>query len=118
MSNKVKFENVKLFAHEVASNGECWYLYSVGVSGKKANSDEWLNSFMNVKFKKGTPNIKNGTMVNLEGFLTVQERKDKNGNPYNQIVMQVMDYELCDNAQDDVYDEVDSFAEAEAEIPF
>lgn len=120
--NSIKFENVKLWHSEYGDGNEIRHSYSVGVSSKKKDSDDYNNTYLPVFFMKNTPILHNGSTVNLEGFLTCRVRRD--GSKY--IGMQVMKYEvLFDKDADDsnfTYDDADavndSFEQVEQEIPF
>lgn len=119
--NSIKFEGVKLWHNEYGQGNEIYHSYSVGVSSKKKDSNEYYNTYLPVFFMKNTPVIHNGSTVNLDGFLTCRVKKD--GTKY--IGMQVMKYEVLfdkDAGTDEDFGstggEFDSFEQAERDLPF
>ena len=54
------------------------YGYSMAVSKKKQNSDEWIRTYVPVSFRKGVT-VKNQTKIKvIDGWLSFYERKADN----------------------------------------
>jgi len=60
--------------------------------------------------------ISNGAKCDFSGFLSVEERPDKDGNTITEFVIVVMNATLTEGG--DPSEGVDSFAQAEMDIPF
>lgn len=89
MKNDLTFESVKVFARDY--NGK--KLYSLGVSGKKYQSDDWITAYMNVQFSRCTPPADKQVINITRAFLTPYE--DKEGKAQVKIV--VLAWEQADN---------------------
>ena len=95
-------------------NGE-FHRYSVSVS-KKTQDGKYVNAYIPVMFSKkadAPDKIENGTMCSIEGFMSVDSYTDKDGNERNQPMIIVMSVEFEDPTVG-----VDSFSQAEVDIPF
>ncbi len=88
-----------------------WYSYTVSIS-RKNDDGSYTNSYLPIRFTKrsGAPEkIENGAVCSIEGFMSVDSYKDKDGKEHNTPQIIVMSYEP---------DGADSFTEAEEDIPF
>lgn len=120
MGNTVIFKDTKIWRNDYEGSNGKYSIYSVSVS-KKKQDDTWANAYLKVKFSQGADapeHIPNGTVADLEGFLTTDVRKDKDGKERNQLMLMVMRMNIKDD--DGKYDvsEVDSFELADEECPF
>lgn len=97
-------------------DGNEFFRYTVGIS-KKTQDGKWLNAYMPVMFakKSGAPaRIENGTMCSIEGFVTVDSYKDREGKEHNTPMIVVMSARFDNNPED----MGDSFEQAAGDIPF
>lgn len=120
MSNTVIFKDTKIWRNEhKGQNGE-FYTYNVSIS--RQNRDEsWSNASLKVKFSQSADapeKISNGSIADLEGFLTVDSYTTKEGKEINRPMLMVMKLNLHNDERYDDFSEVDSFSKAESEIPF
>ena len=95
-------------------NGE-FYKYTTSIS-RKNDDGGYVNAYMPIRFarKCDVPEkIDNGAICAFEGFLSVESYKDKDGNERNQPMIVAMSVKF-----DDASIGVDSFSQAEVEIPF
>ena len=119
----VKGESVKLWVNpREGRNGNTWNDYSVGISSKRQDGG-YDNASIKVKFssKLNVPkDIPNGTMIDFAGFVKPDIYKDRNGNEVKRdmyMITQVKFHDLYEN-NGPTYDDIDSFSEAEDDIPF
>lgn len=90
-------------------NGE-FYRYSVSIS-KKNEDGKYVSAYIPIRFSKradAPEKIENGTVCSIEGFMSVESYKDKDGNERNQPMIIVMSA---------LFDE-DSFEQLEEDMPF
>ena len=125
MSIDVSGKNVKLWKNERQSrNGGTWFDYSIGIF-KKAQDGKYVNAYVKCKFssKLSVPNeLPNGASMDFEGFLTPDVYKDRNGQEVKRDMIMITQVKFHDVYGDDggydTYDGVDSFSQAEDDIPF
>lgn len=114
----VKGKGVRVWRKDIEGKNGTFYLYSVSVSNKKEDGS-YTNKYMPIKFAKNAnmpEKISNGAKCDFSGFLSVDERPDKDGNKVTEFVIVAMSASLTDGG--DPTEGVDSFAEAETDIPF
>lgn len=114
----VSEKGVKIWRKDVEGRNGTFYRYSVGIS-KKREDGSYANKYMPIRFAKKTnmpEKISNGAKCDFSGFLSVEERPDKDGNTITEFVIIAMNATLTDGG--DPTEGVDSFAEAEMDIPF
>lgn len=112
---EVSARKAKIWRKDIEGRNGTFYRYSVGVS-KKTEDGNYVNAYIPVVFsrKSGAPEkISNGAVCDFSGFMSVESYTDREGNTRNnpQIVVMKVDFE-------DVTEGVDSFDEAEDDIPF
>lgn len=110
----VSDKNARIWRKEYEGKNGTFYRYSVSVS-KKVDG-KYVNVYFPVMFSKksGAPEkISNGAVCNYEGFMSVDDHKDKDGIPKNTPMIVIMSVEF-----EDATEGVDSFEMAEVEIPF
>lgn len=127
MSINISGKNEKLWKNERQSrNGGTWFDYSISVS-KKAQNGNYVNAYMKVKFssKLTIPSeLPNGAQMDFDGFLTPDVYTDRNGQEVKRTMIMVTDVKFHDVHGDDSYDSyndydgIDSFSQAEDDIPF
>lgn len=110
----VSEKNAKIWRKEIDGKNGTFYKYSVSVS-KKVDG-HYVNAYIPVIFsrKADAPDvIDNGAKCSFSGFMSVDSYTDKDGNTKNtpQIVIMSVDF-------DDPTTGVDTFEQAEEEIPF
>ena len=109
----VRAKNVKVWRKDFEGRNGAFYKYSVSVS-RKNEDGSFVNAYIPVKFSKksGAPEkIENGAVCDLEGFMSVESYKDKEGNTRNTPMVVVMSVKFENENEED-------FAEAEEDIPF
>ena len=80
-----------IFRKDHESPNGVWYSYATGVSSKKQDGS-YANAYMNVMFRKGVV-VDNKAKINIsDGFLTVREYVDKNGEQKKQIEIMVLEF--------------------------
>lgn len=109
---EVRADKAKIWRKDFATkDGKEFYRYSVSVS-KKNEDGKYVNAYIPIRFSKkadAPEKIENGAMCSIEGFMSVETYKDKDGNERNQPMIVVM------SAQ---FEDADSFVQAEEDIPF
>ena len=111
-------KNARIWRKDIESRKGTFYRYSVGVS-KKADDGSYITAYMPIRFTKNAhmpEKITNGAKCDFSGFLSVDTYTDKNGEEVKQIVIIAMNARLTE--ADDPTQDVDSFEEAEDDIPF
>lgn len=95
--------------------------YAVQVSKKEG--DTWINAYQKVKFK-GSPDIKNGTIVFIRDAFPTLETWVKDGVEHSKIVWIIMDYDYEGQTEKpkktyvEMPEAPDSFSAVQDEIPF
>lgn len=111
----VSARNVKIWRKDYQGKDGEFYRYSVSVS-KRTQDGRFINAYIPVTFSKRSDapeKIDNGALCDFEGFVSVKTERDRDGNTRNVPCIVVMSVEF-----DDVTTGVDSFEQAETEIPF
>lgn len=114
----ISAKNAKIWRKDIEGRNGTFYRYSVSVSNKREDGS-WASKYMPVRFAKKAnmpEKIANGAKVDFSGFLSVEERPDREGNTTSEFVIIAMRATLTDVG--DPSEGVDSFAEAEIDIPF
>lgn len=118
MSNTLIFKDTKIWRNDIDTENGTYYAYSISVSSKNQDGS-WDNAYLPVRFSKNAnapAKISNGTIANLEGFLTVKKRKDAKNEVQFMVMQYTSDEEQYQAAEDS--DIPDNFEQAESEIPF
>ena len=108
-------KNARIWRKDYEGKNGTFYKYSVGIS-KKNEDGKYVNAYIPVKFSKRSDapeKIENGTKCSIEGFMSVDSYTDKDGNARNTPMIVVMSVEF-----DDPTTGVDTFEQADIEIPF
>lgn len=114
----VSEKNARVWRKDIEGKNGTFYRYTVGIS-KKMDDGSYLTAYMPIRFTKRAnmpEKIENGAKVDFSGFLSVDPYLDKEGHEVRQIVIVAMNATLADGG--DPSEGVDSFAEAETDIPF
>lgn len=114
----VKQRGAKIWRKDIEGKNGVFYRYSVSVSSKREDGS-WASKYMPIRFAKKAnmpEKISNGAKCDFEGFLSIEERPDREGNTISEFVIIAMNARLTDGG--DPSEGVDSFAEAETDIPF
>ena len=107
-------KKAKIWRKDLEGKNGPFYRYSVSVS-KKMEDGTYINAYIPIKFSKksGAPEkIPNGASCSLEGFMSVDSYRDKEGKQVNTATIIAMKVSF------DGEDLPDSFEQAEEEIPF
>lgn len=107
--------NARIWRKDITGKKGTFYRYSVGIS-KKTQDGKYVNTYIPIVFSKraeAPEEIPNGAKASIEGFMSVDSYTDRDGNTRNtpQIVVMKVEFE-------DPTTGVDSFEQAEEEIPF
>lgn len=111
----VTAKKVKIWRKDIEGKNGTFHKYSVGIS-KKTMDGKYVNAYIPLVFSKradAPEKIENGALCDFEGFMSVESYTDREGNTRNtpQIVVMKIDF-------DDPTMGVDSFQQAEEELPF
>ncbi len=111
-------KGVKIWRKDVEGRNGTFYRYSVGIS-KKREDGSYANKYMPIRFAKRAnmpEKISNGAKCDFSGFLSVEERPDKDGNTITEFVIIAMNATLTDG--DDPTEGADSFEQLQEDFPF
>ena len=114
----ISAKNARVWRRDIEGRNGTFYRYSVSISSKREDGS-WASAYMPIKFAKKAnmpEKIENGAKCDFNGFLSVDERTDREGNDIKEIVIIAMNATLADGG--DPSEGVDSFAAAEDDIPF
>ena len=111
----VSEKNARIWRKDIEGKNGTFHRYTVGVS-RKTQDGKFVNAYIPVMFSKkaDAPDvIENGAKCSFSGFMSVDSYTDRDGNTRNtpQIVIMTVDF-------DDPTTGVDSFEQAEDELPF
>ena len=111
-------KGARVWRKDIEGRNGTFYRYSVSIN-KKREDGSYARKYMPIRFAQRAnmpEKIENGAKVDFSGFLSVEERPDKDGNTVTEFVIIAMNASLVDGG--DPTQGVDSFAEAETDIPF
>lgn len=111
-------KGVKIWRKDIEGRNGTFYRYSVSIS-KKREDGSYANKYMPIRFAKKAnmpEKISNGAKCDFSGFLSVEERPDKDGNTITEFVIIAMSATLTEGGNPT--EGVDSFEQAEDDIPF
>lgn len=115
MSNTISFDKAKIWRNDIKTDNGEFSAYTVTVSSKNQSGD-WDRAYLPIRFAKssGAPEkISNGTVADIEGFLSARVRKDGR----NEVQMIVMSFKAEEELP--AYDDIpDNFEQAAVDIPF
>lgn len=114
----VSAKDARIWRKDIESRNGTFYRYSVSISKKKEDGS-YITAYMPIKFAKRAnmpEKISNGAKCDFSGFLSVDERPDREGNKIKEVQIIAMNAVLTELG--DVSEGVDSFAQAEEDIPF
>lgn len=111
----VSAKNAKIWRKDIEGKNGTFHRYTVSVS-RKTQDGKYVNAYIPVMFSKkaDVPDaVDNGAVCDFTGFMSVESYTDRDGNTRNtpQIVIMSVEFE-------DPTTGVDSFEQAETEIPF
>lgn len=111
----VSAKKAKIWRKEYEGVNGKWHRYSIGISAKTIDGER-KTVYIPIRFSKnsGAPDeIPNGAVCDFEGFMSVDFFDSKNGEEIKRPQVVVMKVEFEDPTTG-----VDSFEQAEIEIPF
>ena len=114
----ISAKNAKVWRKDIEGRNGTFYRYSVSISSRREDGS-WASAYMPIRFAKKAnmpEKIPNGAKCDFSGFLSVDERTDREGNTVREVQIIAMRATLVDAG--DPTEGVDSFAEAEMDIPF
>lgn len=110
--------NARIWRKDIEGRNGTFYRYSVGIS-KKLEDGSYITAYMPIRFTKNAnmpERIENGAKCDFNGFLSVDTYLDRDGHEVKQVIIVAMNASLSDAG--DPTEGVDSFEQAEDEIPF
>ena len=111
----VSAKNAKIWRKDIEGKNGTFHKYTVSVSKKDMNGN-YVNAYIPVVFSKksGAPEkISNGVVCDFSGFMSVESFTDKEGKARTNPQIVIMEVEFAD-----ITEGVDSFEEAEEDMPF
>ena len=111
----VSAKRAKIWRKDIEGRNGTFYKYSVSI-GKKTQDGKFINAYIPVMFSKkadAPEKIPNGAFCDFDGFMSVESYTDKDGNTRNTPQIVIMSVEF-----DDPTTGVDSFEQAEEDMPF
>ena len=114
----ISAKNAKIWRKDIEGRKGTFYRYSVSISSKREDGS-WASKYMPIRFAKKAnmpEKIANGAKVDFSGFLSVEERPDKEGNKVTEFVIIAMRAVLTDGG--DPTEDVDSFEQLVEDLPF
>lgn len=114
----ISAKNARIWRRDIDGKNGTFYRYTTSISSKKEDGS-WVSAYMPIIFAKKAnmpEKIENGAKCDFSGFLSVDERTDKDGNSIKTIQIIAMKAVLTDSG--DPSEGVDSFESAEDDIPF
>lgn len=128
MSVDVTGKNVKLWINERPSrNGGTWPDYSIGISKRKQNGG-YVNGYIKVRFGRDVVvprELPNGASMDFSGYITLDVYTSKDGQEVKKDMIMITSAKFHDVYGDDSgysstadYGDVDSFEQADDDIPF
>ena len=115
----ISAKNAKIWRKDIEGRNGTFYRYTTSVSSRREDGS-WASKYMPIRFAKKAnmpEKIANGAQCDFSGFLSVEERPDRElGKTVTEFVIIAMRATLTDAG--DPTEGVDSFAEAEMDIPF
>ena len=111
-------KGVKIWRKDVQGKNGTFYRYSVSVSSKKEDGS-WASAYMPIRFAKKAnmpEKITNGAKCDFNGFLSVYEYRDEEGNTRKSFQIIAMRAVLTDGG--DPSEGADSFEQLEEDLPF
>ena len=110
----IREPNARIWRKDIEGKNGTFYKYSIGVARKI--DDKYVHAYIPIVFSKkadAPEKIPNGAKASIEGFMSVDSYTDREGHTRNTPQIVVMSVEF-----DDPTVVVDSFSQAEEEIPF
>lgn len=114
----ISAKNAKIWRRDVEGKNGTYHFYSVSVSSKREDGS-WASVYMPIKFAKRAnmpEKISNGAKCDFSGFLSVDERHDKEGNTIRELQIIAMKAVLTDGG--DPSEGMDSYEQLEEDLPF
>ena len=114
----ISAKNAKIWRKDIAGRNGTFYRYSVSISSKREDGS-WASAYMPIRFAKKAnmpEKIANGAKCDFSGFLSVDERTDREGNTIREVQIIAMRATLTDGG--DPSEGVDSFEQLESDLPF
>lgn len=114
----ISAKSARIWRRDIEGKNGTFYRYTTSISNKREDGS-WVSAYMPIRFAKKAnmpEKIENGAKCDFSGFLSVDERDDKDGNTIKTIQIIAMQATLTDGG--DPSEGVDSFESAEDDIPF
>ena len=102
MENSFKISGFVSFSEEKAFNNSSVCRFSISVSRKEKDTDNWTSAFLNAEAwvkneeVEKFATLQKGNRVTVEGFFKPEEWTDKDGNKNNKIVMMISNLSLVE----------------------
>lgn len=114
----ISAKNAKIWRKDIEGRNGTFYRYSVSISSKREDGS-WASAYMPIRFAKKAnmpEKIPNGAKCDFSGFLSVDERTDREGNTVREVQIIAMRATLTDAG--DPSENVDSFEQLSEDLPF
>lgn len=115
----ISAKNVRIWRKDIEGRDGTFYRYAVSVSNRRKDGS-WASKYMPIRFVKKAnmpEKIANGAKCDFNGFLSVEERPDREtGKTVTEFVIIAMRATLTDAG--DPSEGADSFEQLEEDLPF
>ena len=105
MENSFKITGFVSFSEEKAFNNSSVCRFSISVSRKEKDSDNWTSAFLNAEAWVKNEEVgkfstlQKGNRVTIEGFFKPEEWTDKDGKKHNRVTLVATKFYLTDNKE-------------------
>ena len=102
MENSFKVSGMVGFSEERAFNTSSVCRFSLSISRKEKDNDNWTSAFLNAQAWAKNEDaskfsiLSKGNLVTVEGYFKPEEWTDKDGNKNNKIVMMISNLSLVE----------------------
>ena len=103
MENSCKITGLDSFSEEKAFNNSSVCRFSISVSRKEKDTDNWTSAFLNAEAwvkneeVEKFATLQKGNRVTVEGFFKPEEWTDKDGKKHNRVTLVATKFYLTEN---------------------
>ena len=105
MENSFKISGFVSFSEEKAFNNSSVCRFSISVSRKEKDTDNWTSAFLNAEAwvkneeVEKFATLQKGNRVTVEGFFKPEEWTDKDGKKHNRVILAATKFYLTENKE-------------------
>ena len=104
MENSFKISGFVSFSEEKAFNNSSVCRFSISVSRKEKDTDNWTSAFLNAEAtnkwgEEKFATLQKGNRVTVEGFFKPEEWTDKEGKKHNRVALVATKFYLTENKE-------------------